>query len=240
VETALRVVLERPGRRPAEPQASQRVLAVVFASDQGLCGTFNERAVRAAVDFKEKTPEPMDMVAVGRRAHDLLSMRGVTPVLSRPAPTSLEGIRSQVPEMAADVFDVYLQRGADRMVFVYNDYESMGRFREKVLPVLPPDLELMGAGEEERFRYEPVLTMPPADLLAVLIEEYFFIQFCRALYESHCSENGARLMAMTAASGNIDDRFTEVRKEFQLVRQDSITAELLDVVAGAEALRTEG
>ena len=89
---------------------------------------------------------------------------------------------------------------------------------------------------EQRFSYEPLLGSPARELVGYLAEEYFFIQLYRALLESHSSENGARLLAMTAASGNIDDRFDEVTREFRSVRQDAITSELLDVVAGAEAL----
>jgi F-type H+-transporting ATPase subunit gamma len=123
------------------------------------------------------------------------------------------------------------------MVFVYNAYENMGRFREQTQTVLPPSLDRLGPGRKDAFRYEPILTAPPAELLGDLIEEYFFIQLHRALFESHCSENGARLLAMTAASGNIEDRAEALTKEFQSARQDLITAELLDVVAGSEALR---
>ncbi|MDP6107267.1 MAG: FoF1 ATP synthase subunit gamma, partial [Candidatus Brocadiia bacterium] len=80
-------------------------------------------------------------------------------------------------------------------------------------------------------------TASPDELLGNLAEEYFFIQLYRALLEDHASENGARLLAMTAASSNIDDSLAELTKDYQSARQDAITGELLDVVGGAEALR---
>lgn len=237
VETALRVVLERPHRAQADPDGRQLCLAVVFAGEQGLCGAYNERVVQAALAHKEQAGIPVEFAAIGRRARDLLLMRDVAPFLSVPSPTSLEGIRVQVPDLSADIFEAYAKLNATRMVFIYNDYEGLGRYREQVHPVLPPSLDQLGPGRMDRLRYEPILTTAPQEILGTLVEEYLFIRLCRALFESHCSENGARLLAMTAASRNIEDRFVELTKEFQTVRQDSITAELLDVVAGAEALR---
>jgi len=238
VETALRVVLERRGAGDTGPEKQSNCLAVVFASDQGLCGTYNERVVRASVAFKQEAEGAVDFAAIGRRAHDLLLLRGIKPALTAHAPTSLEGIRSQVPELAADMFDVFTDLAATRLVFIYNAYEGMGRFREETRPVLPPRLDLLGAGKKDAVAYEPILTAPPDELLGLLIEEYSFIQLYRALLESHSSENGARLLSMTAASSNIEDRSAELTREFRSVRQEAITAELLDVVGGAEALRS--
>ena len=239
VETAFRAALG-PSDTPAdEADRSAPCLALVFASDQGLCGTYNDRVVKAALAFAQAEGGRVDFVTIGRRARDLLILRGITPSLAVPAPTSLEGIKSRVPELAADIFDLYSELGAERMVFVHNRYEGMGRFREEASPVLPPSRERLGERSAGRFLYEPVTTLSSPDLLGRLIEEYFFIQLFRALLEGHCSENGARLVSMTAASSSIDQRFSELTKEYQTARQDSITAELLDVVGGAEALRDE-
>lgn len=236
VETALATVLDRVGGARTAPETPGKCLAVVFAGDQGLCGTYNDRVVREAVRFAAQAGPRVSFAAVGRRARDLLALRGITPVLSAPGPASLEGIRSDVPELAADLFETYVASGAAEMVFVYNEYEGLGRFREQSRPVLPPRREQVATDGTARFSYEPLLGSDPARLLGKLAEEYFFIELYRALLESHSSENGARLLAMTAASGNIDERLAEVTREFQSVRQNSITAELLDVVAGAEAL----
>jgi len=237
VETALGVVLDRAHGRGADLVADVRCMALVFASDQGLCGTYNDRVVRAAMEFRDASPLPVEFVAIGRRAHGLLGMRGVAPAMAVGSPTSLEGIRARVPELAAEVFETYARLGADEMVFIYNEYHTAGRFSQQVRRVLPPRREDLGEGRRAELRSQPILTAQPADLLGELMEEYFFIQFYRALLESHASENGARLMSMTAASANIDDRLVELTQEFQSVRQDVITSELLDVVGGAEALR---
>jgi len=236
VETALRTVLARSARGDAD-EGAPCCLAVVFGSEQGLCGAYNDRVVRAALAYRSEADVPVDFAAVGRRVRDLLALRDAEPVFGARAPTSLDGIRAEMSSLAADIFDAYTERKATRMVFVYNAYESMGRFAEKVQTVLPPCFDEAGEGAAAVFGYGPLLTAPAEALAPALVEEYFFVQLCRALFESHCSENGARLLSMTAASGNIDDRCLALTREFQSVRQDTITAELLDVVAGAEALR---
>ena len=214
VETTLGVVLDRCGIEGTEAEAETAgdCMTLVFASDQGLCGTYNDRVVRAALEFKDGSRGSVEFIAIGRRGGSLLALRGADPILTVSAPTSLEGIRSQVPELSADVFEAFLDRGAHEMVFIYNAYAGMGRSEETVRPVLPPRRDQ-------------------------LAEEYFFIQLYRALLEDHASENGARLLAMTAASSNIDDSLAELTKDYQSARQDAITGELLDVVGGAEALR---
>jgi len=239
VQTALRVVLDRMGARAATPEDEGCRVAVVFASDQGLCGTYNDRVVRAALKFRDESPLPVHVMAIGLKGRALLEISGVKPILVAPAPTSLEGIVAQVAELAVDLFEAYVASGATEMHFIYNAYEGMGRFREHVQPVLPPSRDRLGERPEAAYGYGPLLTAPPAELLGAFAEEYFFIELYRALLESHASENGARLLAMTAAGTNIDERITELTKLYQSARQDAITSELLDVVGGAEALQQE-
>ena len=240
VETALRWSMRGSGeRREPDPVAEldgSSCVALVFSSDQGLCGTYNDRVVRAALAFQAERSEDVVFITIGRRGCDLLKMQHVEPVLSVGAPSSLEGIQSQISDLASAVFEAFSSAGARELFFVYNVYEGMGRFRESVRRVLPPHRDDLESARDDIFSYEPILTASPRDLLAALIEEYFYIELFRALLESLSSENGARLVAMTSAASNIDQRVVELTKEFQSVRQDMITSELLDVVNGAEAL----
>jgi len=239
VAMALSVALGRGAGALAELPEDAPGLAVVFASDQGLCGTYNERIVEAALEHGRSAPGRVEFIVVGHRGRDLLSMRGTEPVLALGAPGSLEAIRSRITDVAAEIYRAYGESGAQRLFFVYNEYEGMGRYRETVRRVLPPPGDDL-AGAESPFSYEPILTAPPRDVLARLAEEYFFIELCRALLESHASENGARLTSMTSASTNVDNRVADLTKQYQTARQDEITAELLEVVSGAEALTVEG
>jgi F-type H+-transporting ATPase subunit gamma len=236
VETCLDVMLaaaEIPDT-PSDPDS--HALALVFSGNQGLCGSYNERVVASAAAFKGGRSGRTDFIAIGRRGYELLRRDGVEPLMIAAAPTSLEGIKAQVPELAVDVYREYAECGAACLFFIYNGYAGMGRFEERVCQVIPPRRGQLAA-EKRRFRCKPLLTDTPDALLGAFVEQYFFIELYRALFESHSSENGARLLAMTAAAGNIDEHSTELTQAFQSARQDVITAELLDVVGGAEALR---
>ena len=234
VETALSTALGSAQTGPTLENGTAMVL--VFGSDQGLCGTYNERVVRAAVQLHESDSDTTHLVAIGNRTGELLEQRGGEPFLILSAPTSIEGIRAQVASLAGRIFEAYLEASCKRMYLVYNVYQSMGRSCETVERLLPPDLGQLSAGAQDVFSYEPILTAPPEELLPRFIDEFFFVRFYRALLEGHASENGARLLSMTAASGNIDSRLAETTKEFQGARQEAVTAELLEVVGGAEAL----
>lgn len=236
VETCLGILLTKAEIPDAPPDPGAHALALVFSGDQGLCGSYNERAVASATSFKDSRSGRTDFIAIGGRGAELLGMAGLEPLLTAPAPTSLEGIKAGIPQLAADVYRTYTESGASCMFFIYNGYAGMGKFEERLFQVIPPRHAQLST-EKRQFRCEPLLTATPDSLLAAFIEEYFFIQLYRALSESHSSENGARLMAMTAAASNIDEHSTELTQAFQSARQDFITAELLDVVGGAEALR---
>ncbi|GAG17650.1 unnamed protein product, partial [marine sediment metagenome] len=239
VNAALRQVLDKAEMGRTEPAPDAPAFAVVFASDQGLAGTFNERVAAAAEQFRAATSGPLTFAAIGLRGSNLLQLRGIEPVLSQRAPTSLEGIKAQVPELAEQIFDAYHESGAEQVFFIFNIFESLGRFREGVRRIVPPVREELGTPGERAFSYEPILTAPSGELLGHLVEEYFFIELYRSLLESHASENGARLTSMTSAASNVEDRLAEIRQQFQTVRQETITAELMDVVSGAEALRRD-
>lgn len=240
VNAALRLVLDKADLAPEEEPADRAALAVVFASDQGLAGPFNERVVQAADRFRAERAGPVSFACIGRRGSALLALRGIEPLLWTRAPTSLEGITAEVTELAAGIFDAYHKSGAEEVFFVFNAFESIGHFESRVRRIVPPVRdELEESAGRRAFSYEPILTAPPMALLSRLVEEYFFIELYQGLLESHASENGARLTAMTAASSNVEDRLAEIRGQYQSVRQDTITSELMDVVSGAEALATD-
>ncbi|NLW49889.1 MAG: hypothetical protein GXY85_03475 [Candidatus Brocadiaceae bacterium] len=238
VNTALRLVMEKAGLGIDREGAERPALGIVFASDQGLAGSFNDRVAEAAQRFPSEHGAPVRLVCIGHRGGAVLALRGLEPMLVLNAPTSLEGIKAEMPDLAARVFGAFQESGAEEIHFVYNAFESVGHSAARVRRVLPPVHEALEPGRA--FRYEPILTAPPLELLDHLVEEYLFIELYQALLESHASENGARLTAMSAASSNVEDRLEEIRRQYQSVRQDTITSELMDVVSGAEALQDDG
>lgn len=239
VERALRLAMRLSDAGQAEIPEDARSLVVVFAADQGLAGNYSDRVVTAALEFAGELGGPVDLVCIGYRGLESMKMRGTNPIAVYRAPGSIEGIVSDIPDLAAQIFTAFRRRAAQRLYFVYSRYEGLGRYEEMHRRVLPPADDVTAGADQPVAGYPPLLTGPPRDILGNFIEEYFYVEFYRALLESHASENGARLASMTSASSNIDDRLGDLTQQYQSERQEVITSELLDVVSGAEAQRDE-
>jgi F-type H+-transporting ATPase subunit gamma len=106
------------------------------------------------------------------------------------------------------------------------------------VPLLPVDLDWLQTLQQESWpnRVIPLYTMAWQDLFAAFTRQYFFVIIYRALAESLASENASRLSSMQSAEKNIEERLDQLKAEFHQERQRTITEELLDIVAGSEAL----
>ncbi len=118
---------------------------------------------------------------------------------------------------------------------------AAAHFQEPVLrPLLPLDPTMVAGLADAPWdsRALPDFNLNPADLLAALVNEHLFASLYRASAEAMVTENAARLALMQQAERSIDDRIEALKAETRTVRQSEITTELLDVIAGFEALRT--
>ena len=238
VEAALLEVLDRMFVAGETAEHGAGALVVVFSSDQGLCGPYNDRVVEAATAYEQEHPGlAITFATLGGRGHDLLALRGRTTALTLDAPVNIEGVAAAVSQATERIYDVYVERNIARLLFAFNRYDSVGRFHSLVQQILPPDRSKLHTHGRPTFTTEPLMTAPPHTLLEPLAEEFFFIELYRAMLEGLASENGARLQAMTLASSNIDDTVRLLTQAYRSARQEQITSELLDVVGGAEALR---
>jgi F-type H+-transporting ATPase subunit gamma len=113
------------------------------------------------------------------------------------------------------------------------------RYEPCELQVLPVDLDALRAAEQRwSSRSLPTYSMEPEPLFAALLRQYLFVVVFRACAQSLAAENASRLAAMEAAERNLRDRHDELLGEFRRRRQDEITAEILDIVSGYEALQS--
>ena len=241
VELGLGACLRRMGPMPLgvrklKPAAATMVSAVVFGSDQGLVGRFNEAVADHAVASLAALAKPR-VWAVGERIHSRLSDAGVQPVGRFAVPTSVGGI---VPLIGQILTDSQRHGGHDmnaELHLFYNSpatgstYASVG---QKLLP-------LDEAWRRSRAQLKwPAKRLPEviggAATLGPLIGEYLFVSLFRACAESLASENASRLAAMQRADKNIDEVLSTLRGDYHRLRQSSIDEELFDVVSGFEAL----
>lgn len=244
IELGLHVVL-RDLPEPAAPPAGRapRPLgAVVFGSDHGLCGRFNEDVVDHA---RERLAElaggaALRLLAVGTRAGSLFAHAGEPPEATQPVPGSAARIAPLVRQVLTRVDRWQHEGGVERVYVFHHRPTAGGRHRPVGVRLLPVHLSQLRSLEAQGWpgRTLPAYRMDRAALFSALLRQHFFITVFRACAESLATENASRLEAMQAAQRNLADRHTELVAEFRRLRQDAITNELLDVVAGYEALRT--
>lgn len=229
------------GFRWGQPRG--RAAIFVFASDLGLSGQFNERIVEFAVKeagrLEREAGAPAGstrLMVIGARGAGLLRERGVVPALEDSAPRTPAGVEAAMRHLAATLFETYTRAGLATLQLAYNRYESVGSYTPTLDEVLPlPLAKLLEGGPPAT--PPPHLYVSPQEVARRLIEEYLFGELHRALGESLASENGARLRAMDEALHNIDRTLEQLAVQLRISRQEEITAELLDVIGGVEAVK---
>jgi F-type H+-transporting ATPase subunit gamma len=228
------------GTRAAEPSSAAGTatgsVAIVFSSEQGFVGAFNEHVLeRAATEL----PEPGDrLLVVGARGAALAAERRLAVAWTVPMVTHGGGVVGVARGFAKEVY-----RRADlrqlRRVTLVHARSSGGAASEVVVSTLLPfdPTPYLAAGAEAG--PPPVINLPPRELIDRLVDELLLAELMRAAMESFASENGARLSTMEAAHTNIDKKLEDLSQDERRRRQDEITTELLDIVTGAEAVAGE-
>jgi F-type H+-transporting ATPase subunit gamma len=242
VELGLRAVL-RSEPRPARPtrDATGPVGALVFGSDQGLCGAFNEQVVDrflrdlATADIGDRA---LRVIAVGTRAGTRLREAGIVPEQELGVPASLGMVPGLVQDLLVSVDGWrHPDEPAEVLLFYNRPAGAMASrpHRQTLLPIAVERLQELRA-EPWPTRMVPRWTVERSVLLGALVRQHLFVSLHRAVTWSACSEQANRLVAMQAAERNIDERLELLRGSYHAGRQVAITTEVLDIVSGAEAL----
>jgi F-type H+-transporting ATPase subunit gamma len=224
---------------------------LLVTGDRGLAGAFNTQIIREGVRLKREFRDDGAKVVfsvVGRRGNSTMQFRGEDVAHSYVGFTDRPAF-SDAREISRDLIQAYVDGELDRVDLVYNRYVSpLTQYvrRQTLLPLEeaevygegvpepeePADEELAEAHMRGSWFYEP----EPEELLPMLFEEYAALSVYRALLESAASEHGARMTAMRNAAENAQEMIDDLTLEMNRVRQAEITQEILEVVAGAEAL----
>lgn len=222
-----------------QPQPGTGIVhAVVFGSDQGLVGQFNETVADYAAKALAELPGKPRVQAVGERVHARLADAGL-PVLDPFAvPTSVKGITPLVGQILTESEGHGSRDEVTELFLFYNRPASGAVYAPVAQRLLPLD--------DAWRREQAALPWPSPNLpeilgsstttLRALIREYLFISLFRACAESLASENASRLAAMQRAEKNIDELLEDLNSTFHRLRQSGIDAELFDVISGFEAL----
>ena len=243
VEMGLQIVLKESLEATAASRSqSMRLGAVVFGTDQGLCGQLNNTIVGHALEEMDKTGIPKEdriIIAVGGRTADILEDSGqkVFEILTTPGSTA--GITSMVQDITLLLENWRFKIAVERMHLYYSEYVSGAIYRPRTLKLIPVDHQWLVSLRREKWasRTLPTFTMDWDRIFRALIREYLFVSIYRAFANSLASENASRLAAMQSAEKNIEERLEELSVHFHRQRQMTITEELLDIVAGFEVLK---
>ena len=243
LELAFQVVIRN---RPADllfdrPPPGGRLGVLVFGSDQGLVGQFNERIAARALETMSRLqprPELRSVLAVGLRAAASLELAGHEVETVLPVPSGAGAITPTVQRLLLHIERWRAGSDVARVVLCYNKPLSQVTYGPVSVTLLPTDLDLLRtlSGKPWPNRVLPTFSADWDRLFSGLTRQQLFVGLYRALAESMASENASRLASMQAAERNIGERLDEFRAEYHRLRQTAITAELLDIVSGFEAL----
>src|SRR5580698_10750440 len=215
--------------------------AIVFGSDQGLVGRFNEVVADYAINALAALPGKPEVWAVGERVHARLADAGLSPLGVFPVPNSVKAITPLVGQIQIES-ETRRAKGEYARVYVFHNRPQSGALYEPVSQrLLPLDAQWQQGLAQVRWPAgnSPEVMGGGTTTLRALIREYLFISLFRACAESLASENASRLAAMQRAEKNIGELLEDLNRTFHRLRQNSIDEELFDVVSGFEALSTE-
>jgi F-type H+-transporting ATPase subunit gamma len=241
IEFGLQIALQAgPSVETVEPDQQECIAILLLGSDLGLCGRFNDQIVDYAVEWvagQQDERKPFRWLTVGARATARLEAQGIESVATYSLPGSINGLSEMVGTIL-EVVDQWRDEGViDRAVILYNRREELGALAPRMRWLWPPDPRYLQALVDRPWhsRTLPMFTMDRAALLSALIRQHLFVSIFQAGAESMSAEHAARLSAMQSAERNIVERLEEMNAEHSRARQNAITAELLDIIAGFEA-----
>ncbi len=220
----------------ADKREIKNVLIVPITSDKGLCGAFNSNIIKATMASinTEYTEQNITIMPLGKKAYETFRKKDYTCV------TEYYDIFSDVSfdkarNAAEYAMSGFVEGHFDKVVLVYNEFKNVATQIVRNEQFLPMEGE---AEEKESNAINVDYIMEPSReyIVKELVPKSLKIQFYKAILESNASEHGARMTAMDKATDNAGELLKDLRLKYNRTRQAAITNEILEIVAGAEAL----
>jgi F-type H+-transporting ATPase subunit gamma len=224
---------------PIKPQKQTPIGAIVFGSDQGLVGQFNEIMVEYAVDTLVKLAGKKKVWAVGSRIQSRLAETDLHTMGGFALPNSINAIAALVGQILIEM-ETQREQGIIEQVYLFHNHPQSGSIyspaSQQLLPLDETWLHNLANIPWPAENLPQVMGNRERTLRA-LVREYLFVTLFRACAESLASENASRLAAMQRAEKNINELQEDLNRTFHRLRQSGIDEELFDVISGFEALR---
>lgn len=211
-----------------EPDLPGGLALLVFTAEQGFAGAFSERVL----DTIEDDVAAAELLLVGTRGKAIAESRGINPAWSAVMPSHSPGIPKFADHILHQVRQMIDTGHIGRVDAVYTDWIA-GAAQVKRQQLFPVDLPVTSADSQTA----PLMNMPPAELIAALGDDYFHARICNIALHAYAAENEARMAAMAAARSQIERELSENQALERRVRQEAITAEIIELATGEQAGR---
>ncbi|NBP68178.1 MAG: ATP synthase F1 subunit gamma [Cytophagia bacterium] len=225
----------------SQMREEKKILIVAISSDRGLCGSFNSNIFKGVSKLiAEKYQAQYDkgnvsILPIGRKAAEFFAKRKVN--LISDYSTLFSNLTFEQAAKVGEFLMTEFQAGRyDKIEIVYNEFKNVATQilrTEQFLPVMPVAQEGKKTTEVD-YIYQP----DREEIITGLIPKSLKVQLFKALLDSNASENGARMTAMDKATENAGELLKELKLTYNRTRQAAITKEILEIVAGAEALKS--
>ena len=220
----------------------KKILIVAVSSDRGLCGSFNSTVFKATLKLiadkydAQNRQGNVTVLPLGKKAFEFFNKRGVPTVndfWNVFHNLSFEG----VAEVGQFLIDAYREGKYDKIEIVYNEFKNVATQilrTEQFLPVQEVAKNKTSSTQQVDYIYQP----NQEEIIIGLVPKSLKVQLYKAVLDSNASENGARMTAMDKATEHAGELLKDLRLTYNRTRQAAITKEILEIVAGAEALKS--
>jgi F-type H+-transporting ATPase subunit gamma len=215
----------------------KKIRVICMTSDRGLCGGFNTNLIKATERFmaaKVREGKEVTLIPVGRKGRDFF--RKKASIMNERTDVFGKFDISLAVQIAKDIIPPFSREEYDELYLVYNEFRNISVQRPAIVRLFP--LPSIGQDEEVDPEKRVDYIYEPSDeiLLEQLLPMYVRVLIFRALVETSAGENGARMASMDNATRNCEEMIGSLSLKYNKARQAAITAELMDIVGGTEAL----
>jgi F-type H+-transporting ATPase subunit gamma len=222
----------------SKTRKEEKILIVAISSDRGLCGSFNSTVIKSVLRHTEEkyavqhSKKNVTILPIGKRSFEYFGKRQY-PVVGEFV-DMFQGLSFEKTSLAGQyLIDAFRKGEYDKVEIVYNQFKNVATqilVTEQFLPVVP-------VKADKKTDIDYIFQPNQEEILTGLIPKALKVQLYKAVLDSNASENGARMTAMDKASENAGDLLKDLKLMYNRTRQAAITKEILEIVAGAEALK---
>jgi F-type H+-transporting ATPase subunit gamma len=226
----------------SQVREEKRILIVAVSSDRGLCGSFNTNVMKGVSRLIQEKYEAQSrqgnivILPIGRKASEFFGKRKFE-VAGQYTNLFSSLTFAHAAEVGEYIMKVFREGKFDKVELVYNEFKNVATQilrTEQLLPVVSPEPQAGTSSSQIDYIYQP----SQKEIVEALIPNSLKVQIFKALLDSNAAENGARMTAMDKATENAGELLKELKLSYNRSRQAAITKEILEIVGGAEALKS--